>query len=395
MIAIVYPQFYGVGGIARYLDSFLSNLPAGHPTVYLITGDLHRVPREYRGVEILHIPSSSSRLNLFTWGLKARKLLVRLHAEGKIQWINLHFPPLIPGLLLPRGIPMLLTAHTTYLGMSGRFYAARHFRSQWSALSLAIKYWMERRIFARTDRVITLTEQGRQEVLSYGFDGPIDVIPNGADVNLFTPGAGIEKSIDVLFCGRIELRKGSRAMAEVCRRLVAAKPNIKICIVGSGDDEAFVHDALAPLAANVELVGKVPFEQMLRYYDRSRVYASTSYYEGLPGTCLEAMAMRLPAVVWDFLFYRGLVVEGGTGLLAPPNDFAAMTAKILGLLADETAAQRMGANGRALLQRDYHWGKLARDIMSVFREPPPIQRRSSHSTSDTTTEITRHVTTGK
>ena len=31
MIAIVYPQFYGVGGIARYLDSFLSNLPPDHP----------------------------------------------------------------------------------------------------------------------------------------------------------------------------------------------------------------------------------------------------------------------------------------------------------------------------------------------------------------------------
>ena len=52
MIAIVYPQFYGVGGIARYLDSFLSNLPADHPPIYLITGDEHKVDRHYPGVEI-------------------------------------------------------------------------------------------------------------------------------------------------------------------------------------------------------------------------------------------------------------------------------------------------------------------------------------------------------
>ena len=43
MIAIVNPQFYGVHGIARYLDSFLSNLPIDHPPIYLITSDEHRV----------------------------------------------------------------------------------------------------------------------------------------------------------------------------------------------------------------------------------------------------------------------------------------------------------------------------------------------------------------
>lgn len=366
MIAIVYPQFYGVGGIARYLDSFLSNLPPEHPPIYLITGDEHRMEREYPGVEIIHIPFSSSRFNLFIWGWRARQLLTRMHAEGKIRWVNLHFPPLIPGLLLSSHIPLLLTAHTTYLGMSGRFYGTRHFESQWSPLSLATKSWMERRIFARTSKVITLTEQGRQEVLAYGFKGPMAVIPNGADVNLFTPDAGVEKGIDVLFCGRIELRKGSRAMVEVCRRLVAAKPDIQICIVGYGDDDDWVRTALMPLATNVLLTGKVPFAEMIGYYNRSRIYASTSYYEGLPGTCLEAMSMQLPAVVWDFLFYRGLVIEGKTGLTVPPNDFEAMAGKVLALLADEPAAKAMGRNGRALLQQDYHWARLAREILSAF-----------------------------
>ena len=38
MIAVVYPQFYAVGGIARYIDSFLSNIAPGSPPVTLITG---------------------------------------------------------------------------------------------------------------------------------------------------------------------------------------------------------------------------------------------------------------------------------------------------------------------------------------------------------------------
>ena len=365
MIAIVYPQFYGVGGIARYLQSFLENLPAGHAGVVLITGDEHRDARAYPGVRIIHVPFRSSRLNLFTWGLAVRKLLVGLHRDGTISCVNFHWPPLIPGLFLPPSIPVVLTAHTTYLGMSGRFYAERHFDSQWSAKSLAVKMWMERRIFARADAVVALTEQGRQEVLRYGFAGPVTVIPNGADVRKFEPGAARAKDIDVLFCGRIERRKGSGAMVELCRQLVAAKPGIRICIVGYGDDDAWVGEQLAPLRANVTLTGKVPFEHMMAYYDRSHVYASGSYYEGLPGTCLEAMAMRLPAVVWDFLFYRGLVVDGVTGLVAAPNDFAGMTAKIVQLLADPQRAAAMGREGRALLESGYSWDRLAVQLLEL------------------------------
>jgi len=366
MIAIVNPQFYGVHGIARYLDSFLSNLPIDHPPIYLITSDEHRDEREYPGVEIIHFPCTHNRFSLIFWGLQVRNKLISLYDEGKIQWINLHFPPLIPGLFLPRHIPLVLTAHTTYLGMSGRFYETQHFVSQWGRLSLAVKSWMEHRIFSLASKVITLTEQGRQEVLAYGFKNSVTVIPNGADVKLFTPDDGIEKNIDVLFCGRIELRKGSRPMVALCRQLIAKKPDIHIAIVGYGDDDRWVKAALEPYGQNVMMTGKVPFSEMLGYYNRSRVYASTSYYEGLPGTCLEAMAMQLPAVVWDFLFYRGLVVDGRTGCLAAPNDFAGMTDKVLALLSNPRLAAEMGKEGRALLESDYNWANLSREVLAVF-----------------------------
>ena len=146
------------------------------------------------------------------------------------------------------------------------------------------------------------------------------------------------------------------------------KNDLKICIVGYGDDDEWVKGALAPYPNNVLMTGKVPFSEMIGYYNRSRVYASTSYYEGLPGTCLEAMAMQLPAVVWDFLFYRGLVVEGETGVLVKPNDFSGMTEQIINLLGSPDHAVEMGRNGRALLEREYDWNKLARDVLGVFQK---------------------------
>ena len=58
MIALVYPELYGVQGIARYIDSFLKNLPENHPKIYVITGDKSDVvSREYTDrIEIINIP---------------------------------------------------------------------------------------------------------------------------------------------------------------------------------------------------------------------------------------------------------------------------------------------------------------------------------------------------
>jgi glycosyltransferase involved in cell wall biosynthesis len=366
MIAILYPQFYGIGGIARYLDSFLANLPENNDKVYLITGDEYCEDRVFSNVEIIHIAFSSNRFSMFFWMLKAREVLTDLFEKNKIRAINLHIPPLIPGLMLPKHIPLILTAHTTYIGMSGQFYQKSYFTSQWGWLEVRIKRMMEAIIFKRATKIITLTEQGRQEIATYGFNKPVVVIPNGVDTQLFKPNNTVNKIYDVLFCGRIELRKGSRGMVEVCKQLIHHKKDISILIVGYGDDYEWVCNALAEFKGNVELTGKVPFSEMQNYYHQSKLYVSTSYYEGLPGTCLEAMAMGLPAVVWDFLFYKDLVIDGTTGLIVEPNNYDLMASKIIRLLNDEEMLNQLKKNTRSNVVTSYQWAALSERVIGVM-----------------------------
>jgi glycosyltransferase involved in cell wall biosynthesis len=366
MIVILYPQFHGVGGIARYIDAFLANLPPGAPPVVLVTGDVPAPLWKRPGVECIAIPMLPNRLGLLLWSWKACRRVMALHRERTVSVVNLHLPPLIPGLFLPPGLPLVLTAHTTYLGMSGRFENNRHFRSPWNPLALVLKMMMERAVIARAGTVITLTEQGRHELARYGRSSRIEVIPNGVDLAEFSPaGPPVQKDIDVIFCGRIERRKGSRPMVDVCRQLVAAKPGIRIAIVGYGDDEAHVWKALAPYADNVLLTGKVSFGDMVSYYRRSRLYASASYYEGLPGTCLEAMAMRLPAVVWDRDFYRDLIVPGVSGCMVPTNDAQAMAEEIGRLLQRPELLESMGDAARGIVRERYDWRRLAAQLIEV------------------------------
>jgi glycosyltransferase involved in cell wall biosynthesis len=363
MIAIVYPQFYGVGGIARYLDSFLTNLPEGHPTIYVITGDEHRIPRAYPNVEILHIPFTASRFNLFFWMLRANRLIKQLKQSGKIAVVNLHIPPLISGLLLTNTVPMVLTAHTTYLGMSGNFYDQPYFKSQWGRVEIAIKMYLERIIFKRAKHIVTLTEQGKQELAHYQVTAPVSIVPNGVDTQAFTHAMTTNKTVDVLFCGRIEVRKGSRTMVEVCKALAQRNPNIRILIVGYGDDDAYVKTQLQGHVSNITLAGKVKFTDMPDIYAKSRLYVSTSYYEGLPGTCLEAMASGLPAVVWDFPFYEALVVQHQTGLRVTPNDTSEMVSAIAQQLFTLNENDMLTHQVRQHVVNDFNWQHLAKQIL--------------------------------
>lgn len=381
MIVILYPQFHGVGGIARYIDAFLANLPSDAPPVVLITGELPAPGWKRRGVEVVTIPVPANRPGLLLWSWKACRRVVELHRERTVSVVNLHMPPLIPGLFLPPGLPLVLTVHTTYLGMSGRYEGNRHFRSPWNPLSLGLKMMLERAAIAQADTVITLTEQGCRELARYGRRSCVAAIPNGVDLAEFSlPGPAVEKDIDVIFCGRIERRKGSRPMVDVCRRLVAANPGIRIAIVGYGDDEAHVWKALAPYADNVLLTGKVSFGDMVSYYRRSRLYASTSYYEGLPGTCLEAMAMHLPAVVWDRDFYRDLVVSGVNGRVVPTNETQAMADEIGRLLRQPSLIESMGDAARGIVRERYDWRRLAARLIDVYAQtarPAPLEEATT------------------
>lgn len=371
LIVLLYPQFDSIQGIARYLDSFLGHLPADAPPVVLITGRLLPGLGPWPGVEVVSIPVADNRLGLLRWGWGARQRLRRLLRErGPAQAVLLHVPPLIPGLLLPPGLPLVLTPHSTYLGISGRFDRQDQVRSRWNPLSVAMKRMIEHRLLARARTVITLTERGRQELARYGRHDGIAVIPNGVDLTRFHPPADdAARDIDVLFCGRLEPEKGSAPMAEVCRALVAQRPGVHIAIVGDGGDGPRVRAALRDLGAHITWAGRVPFGEIPQWYRRSRVYASTSYYEGLPGTCLEAMACGLPAAVWDRPFYRGLVVPGHTGLTAPVDDVAALVAQIGTLLDEPSRAAALGRHGAELVRQRHDWRRLAVEVLQACTAP--------------------------
>ena len=369
-ILIQYPHYGGVGGISRYLESFLENIPHNKQLeITLLTNENENAPKFKHKINILRVPLNKNRLSLIRWSLVCKRIVHKLYANNKIDLVNLHIPPLIPGLATTKA-PYIVTAHSTYFGMSGKLANKQYYKKQHSNLEKFIRFKIEKLIFTNAVKIICLTPRVKEELKAYGIKADkIEICPNGVDCAFFNT-KGIKKDIDLLFIGRLEAIKGSKSLIHLCKLLVKNKSDIKICIVGYGDDFDIIKETLQEEVkrGNILLTGKVSFSDTLQYYDRSKIYVSTSYYEGLPSTCLEAMSMELPVIVWNMQFYSGLVENGKSGFTIPVDNYSLMKEKILLLLNTERTRKNMGKYGRQKVFKEYSWHNLAPKLLNIMTQ---------------------------
>jgi glycosyltransferase involved in cell wall biosynthesis len=96
------------------------------------------------------------------------------------------------------------------------------------------------------------------------------------------------------------------------------------------------------------------------------VMTSPGRSEGMPTAILEAMVAAKPVVATDVGATRELVVEGETGLLAPPGEPDRIADAVLRLLDDERARAAFGAAGRRRALERFDLDALADRHMRAY-----------------------------
>jgi glycosyltransferase involved in cell wall biosynthesis len=93
--------------------------------------------------------------------------------------------------------------------------------------------------------------------------------------------------------------------------------------------------------------------------------------DGIPTVFMEAMATGRPVVSCGISGIGELVRHEETGLLAPPDDAAAIADAIARLAADRELARRLGANGRRVVEAQHDQRRSARATLAVLAEAVP------------------------
>lgn len=162
--------------------------------------------------------------------------------------------------------------------------------------------------------------------------------------------------------------KGVRYFVESMPLIVAREPRARFLILGDGHEK----DSLLALTRTLGIEDRVVFagfrSDVSRFYPLMDVSVLTSLSEGLSIALLESMRCGLPVVATRVGGNPELVREGETGFLVPPKDPRAFADAVVQVLTDRVLRDRMGRNGRAVIEREHSLMGVTDQYEALYEE---------------------------
>jgi glycosyltransferase involved in cell wall biosynthesis len=256
----------------------------------------------------------------------------------------------LPALLVARalGRPALLNYH------SGE--APDHLRR--SAIARAA--------IARVDRLVVQSPFLHEVFAGFGIDSAI--VPNVIDRakfrfrrrDTFGPKLLSTRNLDYPYNVACTLR----AFAIVQSRW----PQATLTVVGGGREELMLRLLARDLGLRgVTFTGRVPPDEIWRYYAEADLYVQTPDLDNMPLSVLEAFASGLPVVSTRAGGVPAILRDGVDGLLAPIGDARAVAAAIERLLEDQALARRVVASAEEA-SRAFTWSVVREQWLAVYRD---------------------------
>jgi PEP-CTERM/exosortase A-associated glycosyltransferase len=238
------------------------------------------------------------------------------------------------------------------------------------------RYWLtralENHVVKRADRVAVICEGLRSDLVARGFPASkIFVSPNGVDMELF----GNPPPPDTALAGQLGLTGkavvgyiGSFYDYEGIDDLIAAMPKMEsdahLLLVGGGpmEKDLRIQADNSPARDRIHFVGRVPHEEVERYYSLVDVLAYPRKAMRLtelvtPLKPLEAMAQGRLVAASSVGGHRELIEDGVTGTLFAADNPAAIAASLDALFADQTSWPKRRQTARAFVAKERNWQK--------------------------------------
>jgi glycosyltransferase involved in cell wall biosynthesis len=308
------------------------------------------------------------------WELKSRAMkaaLDELLSTERFDLVQFESSQMRAALEVPAGTRVVLDEHNLESELLERMRQGERSRARrlYNRMECLKFGRLERRLWARVGAVAVPSEREASTVRQRT-STPVSTVPNGVDLDFFTPGREDPEPARLVFTGLLSYRPNFDAVMylvdEILPRIRRLHPDVVLSVVGHGQ-ESHLQQLRRP---HVDVTGWV--EDVRPYVARAAVVVVPLRIGG--GTRLkviEAMAMGKP-IVSTSVGCEGLDVSHGEHLLVAdgPERFASEVGR---LLDDRQLALALGAAGRERAVEAYSWervaGRLEELYESVLRPP--------------------------
>jgi len=172
-----------------------------------------------------------------------------------------------------------------------------------SKTSSFVKY-----IIKNTDMIFAVSEFTNKEIIKYNDSNNVEIVYNGVDCHEFKPSG--EKEDIIITVSSVEEKTYRLKGLDTFIKASNHFPNLKFVIIGNYDSK--FRDKLN-IPENVILTGALSKEEIISWFNKSRIYCQLSYRESFGMALAEAMCCEcipivtnstaLPEVVGDAGFY--------------------------------------------------------------------------------------------
>ena len=271
-----------------------------------------------------------------------------------------------------RRIPIVATFHSKY---REDLRKALYFEK---TADLALSYII--RFYEAADFVWVPSEATARTLRDYGYEGSLEVMPNGADLPVPTPAEYAsyremgrqylevdDGTFVFLFIGQHRWEKNVRLIIDAMKVLSERSVRYRMVFGGSGYAEKEMKKLVAQyrIEESVSFLGAIAKrEDIKRLYAAADLFLFPSMYDTVGLVVREAAAFGLPSVLTARSSAAEGIVDGENGFLTE-NSVDRFVEKLREIMDSETARRRAGEGARETIY--VSWEHVVRRVENRYR----------------------------
>jgi glycosyltransferase involved in cell wall biosynthesis len=245
----------------------------------------------------------------------------------------------------------------------------------------AVHHFGYRRFTGFIDGTVVVSPAMERHIVKNNFApaAKVSVIRNGIDLSRFNPEPyqasrplllkkyGIPNNCQIVtFIGRLTQEKNPFDFLKIAKIVLNKLPQTHFIIAGEGylKRKSIILANKLKISSSVRFLGLI--DDIPGLLSISTVFVSTSITEGFGLAAAEAMAMGVPAVVFDVGGLNELI-EPGCGYTVNQGNIADFSEKIITLLNDNLAQKKIGQNAKQRIISNFAIQNKANELKNFYR----------------------------
>jgi len=208
-------------------------------------------------------------------------------------------------------------------------------------------------------KIVACSKSEAESFLDIGIDA--DYVNNGICCRKWVrinQNPSIHKALRIGTVGRITAQKNPVLFSEIAQSLQSIHAT-KFVWIGDGEMRNTLGD-------NIEITGWIGKKKLLEHLQNLDIYLSTSSWEGLPLSVLQAMCVEKPLLLSNCVGNRDLVIEGYNGALF--DDVNEAVNKLAEMISNYERLKTFGKNSFEIANKHFSITQMLQGYEKIYGE---------------------------